>query len=118
MSKERLGFDLERETKRLKEIVDKDDRLTISSRFMKYFIEQAERVQELEKENKFQMSETHKNLDKIIYLDKEKERYKQALEFYADEENYNSGYLTDDGRIKTLINDDNGETARKALKGE
>lgn len=42
MSKERLDFDVEREMKHLKRIVNKDDSLTLSSRFVKYLIEQAE----------------------------------------------------------------------------
>ena len=46
---ERLGFDVERNMKHLKEIVNKDDSLTLSSRFVKYLIEQDERVVELER---------------------------------------------------------------------
>lgn len=52
MNKERLGFDIEIEMKHLKKILNKDDSLTISSRFVKYLIEQAERVPELERVNK------------------------------------------------------------------
>ena len=42
---ERLSFDVERNMKHLKEIVNKDDSLTLSSRFVKYLIEQAEQNQ-------------------------------------------------------------------------
>ena len=47
--KERYGFDVEREMRHLKGIVEKNDTLTISNRFTRYLIEQAERVQELER---------------------------------------------------------------------
>ena len=46
--KERYGFDVEREMRHLKGIVEKNDTLTISNRFTRYLIEQAERAQELE----------------------------------------------------------------------
>ena len=42
MSK-RMGFDVEREMKHLKKIVERDDSVKITSRFTKYLIEQAER---------------------------------------------------------------------------
>ncbi|HLR91936.1 MAG TPA: hypothetical protein VK048_02665, partial [Atopostipes sp.] len=48
-------------------------------------IEQAERVQELEEESRFQMSETHKNLDKVIYLDKENKRYREVIKKAIDD---------------------------------
>lgn len=48
MSEEWLEFDVDREMKHLKKIVNKDDNLTITSRFAKYLIKQAERVQELD----------------------------------------------------------------------
>lgn len=93
MSKERLGFDLEREMKHLKKIVDKDDRLTVSSRFMKYFIEQAERVQELERQNKAlelevdgwfnKANEIHESMlrqDKVIdKFRQQNKRYKEVI---------------------------------------
>lgn len=60
-----------------------------------------ERVQGLEEENKFQTSETHKNLDKVFFFNKENQHYKRVLEFYADERN-----------------SDKGERARQALRGE
>src|SRR5690625_1235662 len=47
MSEEKLGFDVYREMKRLKKISNKDDSLTISSRFVKYLIQQTERVDRL-----------------------------------------------------------------------
>ncbi len=44
MNKERLGFNTDREMEHLKKIVNKDVSITLSSRFAKYLIEQAERV--------------------------------------------------------------------------
>ena len=43
--RERSGFDVERNMKHLKEIVNKEDSLTLSSRFVKYLIEQTEQNQ-------------------------------------------------------------------------
>lgn len=65
-----------------------------------WLIKQAKLVQELEQQNK---------------------RYKQALEFYADEETYETKFATDTDEIFdpfTLIELDEGKKARKALEGE
>lgn len=69
-------------------------------RDIKILQEQAERVQELER--------------KI-------ERYREALEFYANEETYETKFATDTDEIFdpfTLIELDEGKKARKALEGE
>ena len=61
---------------------------------------QAERAEELEKQNK---------------------RYKQALEFYADEETYEMKFVANTDEIGvplTVIELDEGKKARKALEGE
>src|SRR5690606_1692126 len=65
-----------------------------------YLYDQAERVQELER--------------KI-------ERYREALEFYANEETYETKFATDTDEIFdpfTLIELDEGKKARQALEGE
>ena len=65
-----------------------------------WLVEQAERVQELEKQNK---------------------RYEQALEFYADEETYETKFATYTDKIYdpfTLIELDEGKKARQALEDE
>jgi len=65
-----------------------------------WLIKRAKQVQELEKQNK---------------------RYREALEFYANEETYETKFATDTDEIFdpfTLIELDNGEKARKALEGE
>lgn len=62
---------------------------------VKFLIEQAERVQELEQQNK---------------------RYHEALEFYADRENYEPEHYDPDTHDYTsIIDHDKGATARKVL---
>src|SRR5699024_3122948 len=78
MSKERLDFDVEREMNRLKKIVNKDDSFTLTSRFVKHLIEQAERVQELEKRIKiYQKRSWFEEYEKVV---KQNKRYREALE--------------------------------------
>ena len=65
-----------------------------------WLVEQAERVYELEQQNK---------------------RYKQALEFYADEETYEMKFVANTDEIGvplTVIELDEGKKARQALEGE
>src|SRR5690554_810236 len=65
-----------------------------------WLVEQAERVQELEKQNK---------------------RYEQALEFYADEETYEMKFVANTDEIGvplTVIELDEGKKARQALEDE
>lgn len=78
----------------------------IGLEYMDYLIKQTERVRELEEENK---------------------RYREALEFYADEETYETKFVTHTDEIYdpftlidffTLVELDGGEKARKALEGE
>src|SRR5699024_10990472 len=73
--KERYGFDVEREMRHLKGIVEKNDTLTISNRFTRYLIEQAERVQEL-KDIIYQ----DERQGRIEDLYEENKRYREALE--------------------------------------
>jgi len=47
----------------------------------------------------------------INKLQNENKRYRKALQFYADKENYGER-----GEYWTIVNDE-GKTARKALKG-
>jgi len=63
-----------------------------------WLIKQAKRVHELEQQNK---------------------RYREALEFYADRENYEPEHYDPDTHDYTsLIDRDKGATARQALEGE
>lgn len=51
-------------------------------------------------------------------LEAENERYKQALEFYADSESYRQNVTVDHYNYFSDIFFDGGEIAREALKGE
>ena len=54
-------------------------------------------------------------------LKEQNKRYKQALEFYADEETYEIKFATDTDEIFdpfTLIELDEGKKARQALEGK
>ena|SRR5690606_39212629 len=67
---------------------------------VRYAKEQSKRVQELEQQNK---------------------RYKQALEFYADEETYEMKFVANTDEIGvplTVIELDEGKKARQALEDE
>lgn len=78
---------------------------------------QAERAQELEKER-----DTYKQLHKT-YLDKftsavgERNRLREALEFYADMKKYDEIFIpgVEEYQSEPIL-DDNGEKARKALE--
>lgn len=79
-----------------------------------WLIEQAERVQELEKENENLLFDINHLYYHRILL--ENQRYKQALEFYADEENYELDISYNPAQaIDCMILDDSGHQARKAL---
>ncbi|GIP63341.1 hypothetical protein J32TS6_18960 [Virgibacillus pantothenticus] len=85
----------------------------------KYAKKQAKRVQELE--NTIKAHDHSKNLNAMVAgenvnLKIENQRYKQALEFYADKQNYRE--MVDQSGVETLIEEDNGRIARRALKGE
>ena len=84
--------------------------------FVKNSLEQDKRTQELEKvEYAFQeIYRQEREYNKK--LEQQNKSYREALEFYSKESNYN-GYLTAGGWVKTPINDDNGEKARKILEG-
>ena len=77
------------------------------------------RVEELEKEK-----DEWKDTAQSYYmtnqeLREQNKRYKQALEFYADEETYETKFATDTDEIFdpfTLIELDEGKRARKALE--
>ncbi len=53
---------------------------------------------------------------KIEELENENQRYKEALEFYADEKNH--GDAIEDFEYEPPIYHDNGGKARRALRGE
>lgn len=92
----------------------------ISHQDINWLIKQAERVQELE-----ETVEDYKTVNKELHqrgrkIRKQNKRYREALEFYADEyvwfdEDRGSDYFPD---YRCEAQDDHGERARKALEGE
>ena len=72
------------------------------------------RVEALEEENDELAERVHKLALDWSELVDERNRYKQALEFYADEDNYCVS-LKDD--FEPILQD-NGKTAQQALRGE
>src|SRR5690625_2117916 len=97
-----------------------------------WLIAQAERVQELEGENKrirqmkyheaYEQGKFDTNM-KVWYempkLEQQSKRYREALEFYAEQDNYEweTSYRPQQ-EIDCMVIDDGGHTARKALEGE
>ena len=88
-----------------------------------WLIEQAERVELLERENKalndmlttLEKQDITKLLNQNVRLIKQNKRYHETLKYYADEKHYEAycidGYGCD-------VTEDGGEIARKALEGE
>ena len=75
-----------------------------------WLIEQAERVPKLELNFKSLQQEW-------VNTVKENKRLREALEFYAKDENYNVN-TTNQWEPLILINQDHGEKARQALEGK
>ena len=90
--------------------------------FGKWLIKQAERVEELEKEIKrlkdalsgsaviFNHSQAT-----VKELTEKNKRYREALEFYANEDNW-IGTITSIVNLSCAVEQDQGEIARKALE--
>ena len=86
-----------------------------------WLIKQAERVQKLEKELDEALDIGLKMEGDAIEWERKAKRYKQALEFYANEETYETKFATDTDEIYdpfTLIELDKGKKAREALEGK
>ncbi len=99
-----------------------------------YLIQQAEKVQELERDRAEWEIESHtqntrnkrleqqfndlyrKHFIKVERLEQQNQRYKETLEFYADVNNH--GDTIEDFEYEPPIYHDNGEKARRALRGE
>jgi len=96
-------------------------RYILSDEDFHWLMEQAERVQELESELNKQIEIGYKFEVEVYDLAKENKRYREALEFYADRENYKPDPYHYDpyiGEYISMIDYDNGATARQALEGE
>lgn len=74
------------------------------------------KVDELEKDKEFFRRNLVKAKADEVILRSENQRYKQALEFYADEDNYKPDAISQWEPVVPVI-DDNGKQARQALKG-
>lgn len=73
--------------------------------------EQVARVKELEKE----IEAWRKLKEATVNLKKENKRYKQALQFYANENNW-VGSITSIGVFESAVEQDQGKKARQALE--
>src|SRR5690606_30083187 len=80
----------------------------ISRKDVDWLIQQAERVEELEKINK-------KLIESTTVVANENHRYKLALEFYANKKNYDIKHLSEDEHEIPVFKD-YGEKARNALE--
>src|SRR5699024_11062423 len=90
-----------------------------------WLIEQAERVQELEEQNiKYRTFKNYDNLEtlanfskEIKRLEQQNKRYQEALEFYADKDEYYAkiNFFDDDKSRYGEVYLDEGQTAREAL---
>jgi len=100
----------ETNVERLKSIKKREDLYIYRSEDREWLIEQAERVPELEGHCK---SLTVEWRDGVL----ENKRLREALEFYAKDENYNVN-TTNQWEPLILINQDHGEKARQALEGK
>lgn len=81
-------------------------------------IEQAELAQRLEDNAKDLREALGRRQDQVKDLEKEKERYREALEFYADREGTYCKKVSDTWGSATAILQDRGEKARQALEDE
>jgi len=96
-----LGFDL-------------NGNILLKSEDYHWLMEQAERVEELKKEVEKQKNRKYIKMRQRDDFMKKAQRYKQALEFYADKENY---FLKQrmTSSFYTPIELDKGEKARQGL---
>ncbi|MCR1833082.1 hypothetical protein NSA56_01560 [Oceanobacillus caeni] len=94
-----------------------------------YLIQQAERVEELRKINKWledgwdtEIKIRQISDERIGKLFEKNQRYKQALEFYADEDNYEEDNYEEDKfnmfAETPVVKYDKGQKARQALEGD
>ncbi|MEK4305873.1 hypothetical protein [Oceanobacillus sp. FSL K6-0251] len=102
---------------RLEIIKDKQLQMHALSTFdINWLIQQAEKVQELEKQWSFSQKFYDKKYQRLA---EENQRYKEALEFYANPQIWKEGKLITDNRYEMpLAYNDNGEKAQQALEGE
>lgn len=82
-----------------------------------WLIEQAERAQELNKALSVENRLYNKAYEDAVKLDEENRRLRKALEFYADEDNYNDHKNYCENCLNGNVDNDYGLKARQALEG-
>ena len=107
---------------KIKEIEQKYDMwaddFNLDPQDVEWLIEQAERVHELEDELIVQKEYFEELQNNHIRVCNQNKRYREALEFYADKENYKPFDGIFLSSYQNKVDEDGGEIARKALKGE
>lgn len=83
-----------------------------------YLINQAERAQDYKTAYEIVDMLARSTVDKANELKQQNKRYREALEFYADKENYKPFDGIFLSSYQNKVDEDGGEIARKALKGE
>lgn len=86
--------------------------------YWEWLIEQAERVRELEEERSEWKDTAQSYYMTNQELREQNKRYREALEFYANEENYKPFDGIFLSSYQNKVDEDGGEVARKALEGE
>jgi|SRR5690625_301062 len=96
-----------------------DESIGILPEDIEWLIEQAERVGELEEEVQDISVWNHGHRCHIHKLKQQNERYREALEFYANRDNYKLEHFDPnlEGYMST-VDYDEGQKARKELEGE
>ena len=86
---------------------------------VEWLIQQAEKIELLNAEIETLQAKWEAQGLMIQKLHRENQRYKQALEFYAERDNYQwEVSYRPQQEIDCMVIDDSGHTARKALEGE
>jgi cell shape-determining protein MreC len=92
----------------------------VTTRDIKWLIEQAERVEESERLLKEYQTDWTFLVPKLTGLEEENKRLREALKFYANKDNYNpTNSYRGNGHVETLepeICFDEGHEARKTLE--
>src|SRR5690625_727646 len=114
-------------SERLEEIINKRYESIGLNKFeidwvVEYAKEQAEQVERLKVKNTKLKNQKRKFMDKATWQRKEKQRYREALKFYADEDNYEHDVVEIIDGVYGVSNceilNDEGETAIEALESE
>ncbi|GGP16287.1 hypothetical protein [Oceanobacillus neutriphilus] len=85
-----------------------------------WLIEQAEQNYRIQKENAKLSIMLRTAQSDLFDIQQQNQRYKEALEFYADENNHRKLIIDGDTMYlgRSIAEEDSGEKARQALRGE